>query len=122
MKVYNHYLELGYEGAMARNIDSLYENKRSYNLQKLKTFDDSEYKIVDIVPGRGKLQEMGMFICETPQGKTFECKMVGPLENLKAYLTNPNDYIGRILTVQHQGLSAYVIPRFCIGLRFREDV
>lgn len=112
----------GYEGIMLRNSSSPYVNKRSYDLQKVKEFDDSEYKIVDVVPGRGKLTEMGMFICETEDGSRFECKMTGELEGLKKYLANKDDYIGKMLTVQHQGVSAYGIPRFGVGLRLREDV
>ena len=45
--------QAGYEGAMLRNSDSLYKNKRSYDLQKVKTFDTDEFVIVAVEEGRG---------------------------------------------------------------------
>jgi len=35
---------------------------------------------------------------------------------------NPNDYIGKMLTVQYQGMTKNSIPRFPVGVRIREDV
>ena len=55
--VFTKYRKNGYEGAMVRNSDSLYENKRSYGLQKIKEFDDSEFKIVGVKSGRGRMAE-----------------------------------------------------------------
>ena len=114
--------EQGYEGLMLRNQKSPYVNKRSYDLQKVKEFDDAEFKIVDIIEGRGRLQGKGIFICETENGETFKAKMIGDLENLNAYWERPNDFIGKIVTVQFQGYSKYGIPRFPIAVRFRDDL
>jgi len=35
MDAFDHFIELGYEGCMVRNMDGLYVNKRSYDLQKV---------------------------------------------------------------------------------------
>ena len=51
MEFFDNYRALGYEGAMLRNSNSIYENKRSYNLLKVKEFDDAEFKIVGIEEG-----------------------------------------------------------------------
>lgn len=119
---FDSYRASGYEGLMVRNAASSYVNKRSYDLQKVKEFDDAEFEIVGVVPGRGKLTEMGMFICKTEDGSTFECKMKGELEGLKKFLANPQEYIGQQLVIQYQGLTKNGIPRFGVGLRLREDV
>lgn len=49
------YESAGYEGAMIRNIDSLYKiGHRSVDLLKLKSFVDDEYEIVSYEEGRGR--------------------------------------------------------------------
>jgi DNA ligase-1 len=45
----------GYEGGMARNADAPYESgKRSKHLQKMKEFEDHEFRIMGVNEGRGK--------------------------------------------------------------------
>ena len=122
MDIFQVYLDFGFEGLMIRNAAGLYKNKRSYDLQKVKTFVDSEFKVIDIDEGKGKMEGKAMFTCETPEGKTFRVKMVGALDDLIAYLINKDDYIGQHLTVKYQGLTSDGIPRFPVAIRFREDV
>lgn len=117
-------LEHGYEGAMARNLDGEYHYKRSFNLQKLKVFEDAEYKIVGVEEGRGKLTgSAGSFICVTEEGNEFKAKLKGKLSDLKEYYDNFDKYKGQLLTVQFQGLTnKNNVPRFPVGLRLREDM
>lgn len=123
MKTYNRFVEEGYEGAIVRNAMGLYKNKRSSDLLKVKQFQDAEFKIVDVIEGKGKLAGHGIFICATEKGENnFKAKLVGDLDNLKQYWTNPKLALGRKLTVQFQGYSRYGIPRFPVGLRFRKDI
>ena len=109
----------GYEGAMIRNVAPLYENKRSYNLQKIKEFDDAEFKIVGVKRGRGRMADCGIFSCETAKGSPFDCKMEGSLDALKGYLQKPNSVIGKMLTVRYQGFTNGKLPRFPIGVAVR---
>lgn len=111
----------GYEGTMVRNTNSVYETKRSYNLQKIKSFDDAEFEIVGVRPGRGRMAECAIFVCQTKQGGRFDCKMEGSLETLKPILKNPANYIGQMLTVRYQGMtnSTPPLPRFCVGIVVR---
>lgn len=112
----------GYEGIMARNGSGKYDNKRSYNLQKVKEFDDAEFEIIGIEEGRGKLMgHVGSFICKTKDGKQFLAKMSGSLDKLKEYFNNESSWKNKQLTVQFQGLTgAEGVPRFPVGLRIRE--
>ena len=114
-------LNEGYEGAMVRNASGLYVNKRSYDLQKVKSMDDSEYEIVDVVEGRGKLAGHGIFVCKCGTN-TFNVKMKGSTDNLKDYWVNPKAYVGRSITVRHQALTSDGIPRFPVGIRFFEPL
>lgn len=113
----------GYEGLMLRNPDSKYENKRSYHLMKVKEFQDEEFKIVDVEEGRGKLQGLvGAFTCVTKEGKYFSVKPMGNQEESRKYILDPDLAVGRFLTVKYQNKTAEGIPRFPVGLRFREEL
>lgn len=121
---YIYFMELGYEGAMIRNFDGLYVNKKSYDLQKYKEFDDDEFEVINVKVGtKGKMKGLGIFVCQTKEGNRFDCKMKGELKNLKQYADNPEIAIGRQLTVQFQGYTKKNnVPRFPVGLRFRVDI
>jgi len=113
----------GYEGAMVRNMDGKYVNKRSVDLQKIKEFQDDEFEIVDVEEGRGKLAGKAIFVCENKQGTRFNAKMKGNQDNLAKYFKKPALAVGRMLTVQYQGLTGKNgVPRFPVGLRFKEDL
>lgn len=123
MEAFETFLKQGYEGAMVRNMRGLYVNKRSVDLQKIKEFQDDEFKIVDVEEGRGKLAGKAIFVCENKQGTRFNAKMKGNQDDLAKYFKKPALAIGRMLTVQYQGLTGKNgVPRFPVGLRFKEDV
>lgn len=115
--------KLGYEGSMVRLLGRGYENKRSDQLLKAKDFSDAEFTITGIEEGRGKLQgHVGSFICKTEDGKKFNVKMSGETAKLKRYFENHKLWENRELVVQFQGRTSDNIPRFPVGIRFREDL
>lgn len=131
MQAYEDFMEQGYEGAIVRNFDGKYVYKRSYDLQKVKMFDDDEFRIVDIKVGtKGTMAGKAIFVCERtredqqlPAGVTFDCKLKGKLDNLKLYADDKSKVIGKIVTVQYQGYTRKnKKPRFPVALRFREDI
>lgn len=123
MSAFDNFLAKGYEGAMVRNLNGKYVNKRSSDLQKIKEFQDDEYLIVDVSEGRGKLAGKAIFVCQTSDGTKFEVKMKGKQEDLAKYWKDPSLAIGHLLTVQYQGITnKNKVPRFPVGLRLREDV
>lgn len=123
MATFERFLKKGYEGAMARNVDGKYVNKRSYDLLKIKQFEDAEFKVVAVEEGRGKLAGHGIFVCETDDGTQFRAKMVGDISELKKYWDNPKLAVGRYLTVKFQGYTTKNgVPRFPVAMRFRDDV
>jgi DNA ligase-1 len=124
MTAFENFTKQGYEGAMVRNIDGPYaENKRSYDLLKVKEFIDDEFEVVGIEEGRGKLAGHAIFVCQMKDGQEFRAKMIGELEQLKKYVKNPKLAIGKKLTVKYQGLTkANGVPRFPVAVRFRQDI
>jgi DNA ligase-1 len=109
----------GYEGAMVRNLLGEYVGRRSYDLQKVKAFDSSEFYVVGVEEGRGKLAGHAILVCKVGDG-TVGVKMSGDTARLKGYFEHPETCVGRQLEVQHQGLTADGKPRFPVGLRFRD--
>lgn len=128
--VYREFVKDGYEGAMARNIRGTYGiDKRSYDLQKIKSFDDDEFKIVGINEGRGSLAgHAATFTLEIPEGydkwgyRTFKAKLRGTniTPFLKSCFTDSSLWEEKWLTVQFQGWTVDHLPRFPTGVRIRE--
>jgi DNA ligase-1 len=118
MSTFEHFLAQGYEGGMARNASGLYVGKRSYDLQKIKEFQDDEFAIIDCVEGRGGYAGCGIFVCKAKNGDPFNVKMRGPKERLAEFLKRPSLWKGKKLTVKYQYISAYGIPIFPVGERF----
>ena len=112
----------GYEGIMARNIQSQYLfGYRSKDLLKVKRFLDDEYEIVDFTHGTSIERECIVFVCKTKDDQTFSVRPVGTHEERKVMYKNGASYIGKMLTVKYQELSNDGVPRFPVGLHIRED-
>lgn len=95
------YLKNGYEGAMIRNRLGKYKiNGRSDDLQKVKKFKDMEFKIVDVLEGRGKFKGLGIFKLQTDAGVEFKATPEGDEATRREYFTNRKNYIGKTGTVK----------------------
>ena len=67
------YLELGFEGSILRKNER-YECKRSWTLQKVKDFSDTEAIIVGYEEGKGKREgTLGKFLMQDEYGNQFGC-------------------------------------------------
>jgi len=109
---YENYVERGYEGQMLRT-DGVYENKRSKNLLKHKSFIDEEYTIIDICEGEGnRAGTAGYFVFETADGKPFKSNVKGTWEETAEMLKNRKKLIGKEATVKYFNLTPDGIPRF----------
>jgi DNA ligase-1 len=107
----------GYEGTMIRKGDSPYRPKvRTTNILKLKDFMDAEFEIIDVVEGEGKETGQGIFVCKTLDGKTFPARPRGVTERRREYFQNPQNYIGKWLTVRFQNWTDDKYPRFPVGI------
>jgi DNA ligase-1 len=109
---YEKYVDEGYEGQMLR-LDAFYENKRSKNLLKHKSFIDEEYTIVDICEGEGnRAGTAGYFVFQTADGKPFKSNVKGTWEETAEMLKNKKKLIGKEATVKYFNLTPDGIPRF----------
>jgi DNA ligase-1 len=111
-ELYEKYVEEGYEGQMLR-LDGKYENKRSKNLLKHKSFVDEEYTILDICEGEGnRTGTAGYMVFETADGKPFKSNVKGTWDETAEMLRNKKQLIGKQATIKYFNLTPDGIPRF----------
>jgi len=68
-RVYDAAIEAGYEGGMVKNLNGLYEFKRSRNILKVKPIDFVDVQITGYYEGKGAIQgKLGGFTCEDAEG------------------------------------------------------
>lgn len=72
--VYQKYVDQGLEGIILKNINSLWENKRSPNQVKFKEVVDIDMEIVDVYPHKKDENKLGGFSLKSKCGKvTVNC-------------------------------------------------
>lgn len=116
------YLNEGYEGAMIRFTNAMYEaGARSRSLLKVKTFDDTEFTFHGF--NVGQREEDLIAVCKTEAGDEFRAKLVGTVAEKEELRKKEMDYLGKQLTVKHFGWTDSVnpLPRFPVAKAFRED-
>jgi len=113
-------LAAGYEGVMIRDPKSPYQGRRSYYLQKYKKFDDEEFEVVGFEEGQGNDIGTVIWVCKTPAGDLFTVRPKGTRAQKIDWFNNGQDYVGEMLTVRFQDYTSKGIPRFPVGIEFRD--
>lgn len=107
----------GYEGAMLKNANGYYMFQyNSDDLEKVKDYQDSEFEIIGGKEGTGTDVGCIIYRCRTVEGKEFDARPRGTVEDRKQMLIDlPND-IGKMLTVRYAELSEDGIPLQPVGI------
>ncbi len=109
---------LGGEGVMLRRPGSRYVAGRSDTLLKVKSFLDSEARVIGHQPGTGKhAGRLGALLVELPNGTRFK---VGT--GLSDAQRKDPPAVGEIVTVRYQELTDAGVPRFPSYVGVRADV
>lgn len=105
------FLAEGHEGLMIRQLYIPYEYKRTWQLCKVKVFEDEEFKLVGFEEDkRGGF--VGAFTMQIGDS-TFNAGASGQSEEERAYIwTHQDEFIGKMATVCFFGRSEYGVPRF----------
>lgn len=114
---------LPYEGIMIRTFDGTYKQQnRSKSLQKYKKFMDAEFKVIGHHLGTGAHSGTAIFECESniDSSKKFSVTMQGSIDGKREMLANISQYYGKWLTVKYQSVSKVGVPRFPVGISFRD--
>jgi DNA ligase-1 len=120
-------VEEGYEGIMIKDIDSVYQCKRSTAWLKMKPFIEVSLEVKDVEEGTGRNEgKLGAFICEgTDDGKKINVNVGSGFSdaNRDEYWTNRTNIINQVVEVRadavtqnQDGTYSLRFPRF---LRFR---
>lgn len=105
------FLSQGHEGLMIRQLHVPYEYKRTWQLCKVKVFEDEEFKLVAFEEDR-RGGFVGAFTMQIGDS-TFNAGASGQSEEERAYIwTHQNEFIGKMATVCFFGRSEYGVPRF----------
>jgi len=114
---HSDFLKLGYEGSIIR-LNEPYEQKRSYNLQKFKDFQDAEGTITGWVEGQGKrIGTIGKFFVRDSDGNSFGCPVMEDFSTMRKMYEMADWYIGKICTFtyfQRTPAGSYRHPQFKI--------
>lgn len=118
----------GFEGGILRDSRALYTpGFRSKGLLKVKSFEDSEYPILEVIEGKDRVTpaatlKVACFILETPSGKRFEVTSPGTMHEKDHHWHNRSTLIGKLVTVKHKGFTKLGIPWHPVALRMRDDI
>jgi DNA ligase-1 len=119
-KLLEQFIVQGYEGAIVRMRDGLYEiGHRSPGLLKLKKFFDEEFEVVGHHTGSGNEKDCVVWDCISSEGIQFGVVPMGGRELRREWLKNAESYYGKMFKVKFWSKSEDLVPMFPIGIDFR---
>lgn len=125
--------ELGLEGIMIRKIagnsnkeswlkQTWYKGNRNNNLLKYKKFIDEEGTISEVHSAGGREEGCAIFTILSDQGAIFTVRPQGAFEIRRYWLQYPQTVIGKRYTYKYFTKGKNNVPRFPVGVSFREDL
>jgi DNA ligase-1 len=115
------FVKQGFEGIIIRNMNGKYIfHHRSKDLQKYKTFEDKEFKIIGGYEGEGLEEGCVVFVCDLGNGKEFHVRPRGSRNLRREWLRDLKNIVGKDLTVRYQELSEDSVPIFGVGIAIRD--
>ena len=111
-KYLEEFLKNGYEGLMIRLLGLPYDHRRSWQLVKVKIFEDEEFELIGMEEDkRGGF--VGAFVVKDKDGIICKPGASGQSEEERSEMwLNQEKYIGKMATVCFFGRSEYNVPRF----------
>jgi len=111
----------GFEGAMLKNINGFYMYEfNSDDIEKMKEFDDDEFKIVGGKEGVGADAGCIIYRCQTKTGLEFDVRPRGTVEERQEMFRDLPKDIGKMLTVRFPELTDSGIPSQPVGIVVRD--
>jgi len=117
------FVEQGFEGAVLKNIGGIYLfQHRSKDTEKMKEFEADEFEIIGGKEGTGTDAGCIIYRCITADGKEFNARPKGTVEDRQQMLRELPDSIGKMLTVRYAEYSDDGIPQHIVGIPEAEVV
>ncbi len=119
---HDRFVDEGFVGAVLRSKTLRYTpQRRSLKMRKYKRFDTDEFTIIGAKSGEGTETGAVVWVCSQKDGLSFDCRPAAPVDARRVQFEEWPKYVGCLLTVKYQGLSAAKIPRFPVGLEIRRE-
>ena len=115
------FTQQGHEGTMISDIASEYEvGQRSKNILTFKDYQTEEIEIDGAKTGHGPDANEVVWVCKTKDGHEFTVKPEGNIAQREEDYKNHEKFMGKMLTVRFQNLTALDVPRFPVGVVVRD--
>lgn len=98
--IHENYISNGYEGSMIRLDLKGYENKRSNQLLKNKSWKDEEFEIIDVTEGKGNAKGIAATLIVNVNGKECEATTTGDFQYRAELLKNRDKLKGLKATIK----------------------
>lgn len=128
---HDYFVSLGYEGAIVRKLaganptakhlkDASYRSTRCSNILKVKKFTDEEGIVQSVIDGEGTEKDLAIFNVRDQRGNIIPIRPRGSFEQRKSWYEQPELCIGKKYTFRYFELTEYGVPRFPVGIAFRD--
>lgn len=123
MQRYGEFVQDGYEGAMLRlRLGQYLWGYRSSELLKIKEFQDAEFTVIAAKEGRGKMEGCIIWTCANDCSEgSFDCTMKVTMDERRRFYAERQKYLGEKLTVRFFDRTDDKLPRFPVGIVFRDS-
>lgn len=110
-KMFESFLNEGYEGAMLRDHEAVYVNERTKALLKFKPREDAEFEVIRVEDGNGKRKgKAARVICRSDKGVEFAANVKWPDQIKERIWAERDMYPGSKATVSYAYITAYGKP------------
>jgi len=100
MMFYADQLSQGNEGAVLKNLDTVWENRRSRNQVKLKIEECVELRVIDKAEGQGNFKgNLGALVCQSEDGGLL-VKVSGMNLKQRTEFWDSDEIVGQVITVK----------------------
>jgi DNA ligase-1 len=119
--IFEEYLNLGYEGLIARSPYAPYKfGQRPPTMTKLKKRDSAEFEIVDVIDSDHN-PDVAIFVCKNDiTTETFKVNPEGTMAQKKKYYKDRLQLIGKKLTVEFYERTNTGLPFHAVGVAVRD--
>mgnify|MGYP001275633226 CR=1 FL=1 len=125
MRIYDLYIEEGYEGFILRHVYAPYVRTRSTNIMKFKPKKEDYYTIIDWIEEKtihgAKKNSLGALVLQSPINPArFNVGTGFTADQRQELWERRHTLVGKTVRIKYQHLTTYHIPRFPVFVEILE--